>query len=60
MKIEELEEKLESAQDKLTAKLTKQHARWEQIPDQARAKKLVSMSAALAWLDRQCMFEKGK
>ena len=59
MKVEELEEKLESAQDKLTAKLTKQHARWEQIPNQARAKKLVSMSAALAWLDRQCMFEKG-
>ena len=59
MKVEELEEKLESAQDRLTVKLKKQHARWEAIPNQAQAKKLVSMSAALAWLDRQCMFEKG-
>ena len=59
MTVEALEEKLESAQEKLTTRLKKQHARWERISNQAQAKKLVSMSAALAWLDHQCMFTKG-
>ena len=34
MKIDELEEKLDLAEDKLTAKLTKLHNRWTQIPSQ--------------------------
>jgi len=59
MTVEELEEELEAAEDKLTERLKKEHARWGEIPITARAKKLVSLSAALAWLDLQNGFEQG-
>ena len=59
MTVEELEEELEAAEDKLTERLKKEHARWEGIPITARAKKLVSISAALTWLDLQTGFEPG-
>ena len=59
MKVDELEEKLDLAEDKLTAKLTKLHNRWTQIPSQDHAMKLVSISAALAWLGSQCMYDEG-
>ena len=60
MTFDELEQELKAVEEKMMdKKLIDHHARWVKIPAVSLTRKLISTSAALAWLDHQSRFEQG-
>ena len=59
MKMKELEEKLVKVEDDLDEKLKRAHKRWTSISSDDRAMKVLSLSAALAWVSSQYTYGQG-